>query len=115
MGYMLRSACCDIRRVERTATLGESVDAHTGLEPGRTQIPLSVVAAARNRLVRQFSLLRLPGSLSHTYAGTVVGCHKPGFVHWRSQSHPRFWWSGAGQPGTVLRRTHFSNRAVANA
>ena len=88
VGHLLRGARRDLRREHRPAPLGQPVDAHARLRSGRAEVPLPVVAAAGDRLVRQLGLLRLPGALPHARPRPDLGRDQSRSLHRRSQADP---------------------------
>ncbi len=82
---------------------------------GRPEVPLPVVAAARDRLVRQLGVLRLPGDLPHRAiadrAGTSIS---PDLSTRRSRAHSLLGRRRRRQPRPVLRRRRLRDRAVAH-
>ena len=115
LGHLLRRARRDVRRDQRTAPLGQPVDAHARQRSGRPEVPLPVVAAAGDRLVRQLGLLRLPGDLPHARSRPDVGRDQSGSLDRRSEPHPLLRRRRRRQPRPVLRRGHLRDRAVADA
>ena len=59
--------------ISGAAPLGQPVDAHARQRSGRAEVPLPVVAAAGDRLVRQLGVLRLPGDLPHARSRPDAG------------------------------------------
>ena len=104
LGHLLRRARRDVRRAERPAPLGQPVDAHARSRSGRPEVPLSLVAAAGDRLVRQLGLLRLPGDLPHARSRSELGGHQSGPLDQRSEPHRLLRRRRRRQPRTVLWR-----------
>ncbi len=114
VGHLLRVARRDLRRTQRPDAVGESVDPHARSRSGGPEVPLPLVAAAGDRLVRQLGLLRLPAHLPHARSRPDVGGDQPGSVHARSQPHPLLRRRRRRQPRPVLRRGRVRHRAVAH-
>ncbi len=116
LGHVLRRARRDVRRAERAAPLGQPVDAHARSRSGRPEVPLPLVAAAGDRLVRQLGVLRLPGDLPHARSRPDLGRDQPGSLDAAIPSRIRLLRRRRRrQPRPVLRRGRLGDRAVADA